>query len=227
MRQAKLLRNIRLGVKTLLLHKLRSFLTMMGVVFGVGSVVAMLAVGEGASKEALEQIRKLGSTNIIITSVKPAEDESGGQRSPFSVVMFGLLYEDERRSRETFDEIERTVPVKIVREEGRLRERTLELRVMGTTADWFELVRRKLIAGRTLTPRDGQRRAGAVVLTEYGARRLLATERTIGQSLRIGGEYYEVVGIVQSESGQGGSFQTRISTRISPSMSPANDTVIS
>ncbi len=208
MRQAKLLRNIRLGVKTLLLHKLRSFLTMMGVVFGVGSVVAMLAVGEGASKEALEQIRKLGSTNIIITSVKPAEDESGGQRSPFSVVMFGLLYEDERRSRETFDEIERTVPVKIVREEGRLRERTLELRVMGTTADWFELVRRKLIAGRTLTPRDGQRRAGAVVLTEYGARRLLATERTIGQSLRIGGEYYEVVGIVQSESGQGGSFQT-------------------
>ena len=44
---------------------------MLGVVFGVGSVIAMLAVGEGASKEALEQIRKLGSNNIIITSVKP------------------------------------------------------------------------------------------------------------------------------------------------------------
>ena len=78
MRQARLLRNIRLGIKTLLLHKLRSSLTMLGVVFGVGSVVAMLAVGEGASKEALEQIRKLGSTNIIITSIKPAEEESGG-----------------------------------------------------------------------------------------------------------------------------------------------------
>ena len=48
---------------------------MLGVVFGVGSVIAMLAVGEGASKEALEQIRKLGSHNIIITSVKPVEDE--------------------------------------------------------------------------------------------------------------------------------------------------------
>jgi putative ABC transport system permease protein len=47
-----------------------------------------------------------------------------------------------------------------------------------------------------------------VVLTEYGARRLLATERTIGKSLRIGGEYYEVVGIVQSESAQGGALQT-------------------
>ena len=91
MRQAKLLKNIRLGIKTLLLHKLRSVLTMMGVVFGVGSVVAMLAVGEGASKEALAEIRKLGSTNIIISSIKPTEDDSGGNRSPFSVVMFGLL----------------------------------------------------------------------------------------------------------------------------------------
>ncbi len=208
MRRTKLVRNIRLGIKTLLLHKLRSFLTMLGVLFGVGSVVAMLAVGEGASKEALEQIRKLGSTNIIVTSIKPAEDESGSTRSPFSVVMYGLLYDDERRARETFDAIERTVPVKIVRKEGRLGERTLDLRVMGTTPDWFDLVQRRLIAGRTLTVRDGHRRAGAVVLTEYGARRLLATERTIGQSLRIGGTYYEVVGIVQSESGMSGSIQT-------------------
>jgi len=204
----KLYRNIRLGIKTLLLHKLRSFLTMLGVVFGVGSVVAMLAVGEGASKEALEAIRKLGSTNIIISSIKPVAEESDGMRSPFSVVMFGLLYEDERRARETFDTIERTVPVKIVRKEGRLGERTLDLRIMGTTADWFDLVQRELIAGRILTPRDSQQRAGVAVLTEFGARRLLATKRTIGQSLRIGGNYYEVVGIVKSESGEGGSIQT-------------------
>ena len=54
-------------------HKLRSFLTTLGVVFGVGSVVSMLAVGEGASAQALEQIRKLGSNNILFNSVKPAE----------------------------------------------------------------------------------------------------------------------------------------------------------
>jgi len=69
MKAVKLYRNVRLGFKTLLLHKLRSFLTMLGVVFGVASVVAMLAVGEGASREALDQIRKLGSTNIIVTSM--------------------------------------------------------------------------------------------------------------------------------------------------------------
>ena len=129
-------------------------------------------------------------------------------RSPFSVLMYGLRYEDERRARDAFVEIERTVPVKVVRKEGRLGERAMDLRIMGTTTDWFDLVRRALIAGRTLTQRDSDQRSGTVVLTEYGARRLLATERTIGQRLRIGSEYYEVVGIVQSESGQGGAIQT-------------------
>ena len=73
--QIRLARNIRLGIENLLLHKLRSSLTMLGVVFGVGSVVAMLAVGEGASKEALEQIRSLGSNNVMINSIKSIEEE--------------------------------------------------------------------------------------------------------------------------------------------------------
>ncbi len=208
MRQIKLLKNIRMGIKTLMLHKLRSVLTMLGVVFGVGSVVAMLAVGEGASKVALAQIRKLGSTNIIVSSVKPLDEEASGVRSPFSVVTYGLLYDDERRAAEAFDAIERTVPVKEVRQEGRMGERTLDLRILGTTADWFDLVHRELIAGRTLNERDGRRRGSVTVLTEYGARRLLATESTIGQRIRIGSEYYEVVGVVKSESSQGGSIQT-------------------
>ena len=54
---SRLGRDVSLGVKNLLLHKLRSFLTMLGLVFGVGSVIAMLAIGEGASRDALERIR--------------------------------------------------------------------------------------------------------------------------------------------------------------------------
>jgi putative ABC transport system permease protein len=200
-------RSIRLGLKTLTLHKLRSFLTMLGVVFGVASVVAMLAVGEGASREALDQIRKLGSTNIMLTSVKPVETEARTV-SPWSMSMYGLLYEDQRRAQEAFATIRRTVPVKIIRKEGRLGARKLDLRIVGTTPDWFDLVRRDVIAGRALTARDAERRASLVVLTEFGARRLLATEQTIGHTLRIGGEYYEVIGIVQSEAGQGGAMQT-------------------
>ncbi|HQL55607.1 MAG TPA: ABC transporter permease, partial [Phycisphaerae bacterium] len=208
MRAMKLYRNIRLGIKTLTLHKLRSFLTMLGVVFGVASVVAMLAVGEGASREALDQIRKLGSTNIIITSMKPVEEESRGTVSPFSMSVYGLLYADEQRAAQALRSIKRTVPVKLVRKEGRLGERKLDMRIVGTTPDWFDLVQRDVIAGRVISPRDAQRHAGVVVLTEYGARRLLATARSLGETLRIGGEYYEVIGIVRSESGQGGAIQT-------------------
>ncbi len=207
MRRVRIIRNIGLGIKNLLLHKLRSFLTMLGVVFGVGSVVAMLAVGEGASVEALEQIRKLGSNNIIITTMQAVEDEAtSSTHSHMSI--YGLLYDDETRIRQSFPSVEHTVPVKLIRKESRLGDKSLELRLVGTVPDWFQLVRRPVIAGRVLLPEDVEGRASVVVLTEFGARRLLATEHTIGQLLRIGGEYFEVIGIVQSEEAQAGGVQT-------------------
>src|SRR3990172_3169585 len=120
-RQAKITRNVLLGIENLLLHKLRSFLTMLGVVFGVGSVVAMLSVGEGASQAALEQIRKLGSNNIIISSVKSVEDEqTTTQHSHMSI--YGLTYEDYRRLSEGFNHIRQTAPAKTIRKETRLYE---------------------------------------------------------------------------------------------------------
>ena len=110
-------REIRLGLKTLMLHKLRSMLTMLGVVFGVGSVIAMLAVGEGASRNALEQIRKLGSTNILVRSMQPAE-EASSQRQRARVSMYGLTYQDHLRLEKTIPDVQRVVPVKVVRSRG-------------------------------------------------------------------------------------------------------------
>ncbi len=206
MTQAKFLRNVMLGIENLLLHKLRSFLTMLGVVFGVGSVVAMLSVGEGASKAALEQIRKLGSNNIIISSMKAVEDEqTTTQHSHMSI--YGLTYEDYQRLSEGFNHIRQTAPAKTMRKETRLFERVMDLRVVGTTPVWFELVPRQIMAGRVLTQPDLDRRAPVAVLTEFGARKLLATQGVIGQTVRIGGNQFEVIGIVKSESGQAGNIQ--------------------
>jgi putative ABC transport system permease protein len=206
MGQTKITRNIWLGIENLLLHKLRSFLTMLGVVFGVGSVVAMLSVGEGASKEALEQIRKLGSNNIIISSVKSAEEEQTSvQHSHMSI--YGLTYEDHHRIAESFSDIQETAPVKLMRKDSRLRERAMELRVVGTTPEWFKLVPREILAGRELLLSDEDKRAPVAVLTEFGARKILATEHTIGQTISIGGDQFEIVGIVRSESGQAGNIQ--------------------
>jgi putative ABC transport system permease protein len=200
------MRNIWLGIENLLLHKLRSLLTMLGVVFGVGSVVAMLSVGEGASKEALEQIRKLGSHNIIISSVKSAEEEATSTTHSHLGV-YGLVYEDHTRIAESFKNIKQTAPVKLMRKDSRLRDKTMELRVVGTTPEWFELVPREVIAGRVLLSSDQDRQGPVAVLTEFGARKILATESTIGQTIRIGGDQFEVVGIVKSESGQAGNIQ--------------------
>jgi putative ABC transport system permease protein len=163
-------------------------------------------VGEGASKEALEQIHKLGSNNIIISSVKPVEEESSSTtRTRMSI--YGITYLDALRISESCSGIRQSVPVKVMRKDARLGQRSLELRVVGTTAAWFDVVPRAVIAGRVLQPADQQRQAPVAVLTEYGARRLLATEGTIGQAIRIGGDAFEVVGIVRSESGQAGSIQ--------------------
>ena len=206
MRQTRIARNIWLGIENLLLHKLRSFLTMLGVVFGVGSVVAMLSVGEGASKEALEQIRKLGSNNIIISSKKSAEEEATStEHSHMSI--YGLTYEDYQRIASSFSHIQKTAPVKLTRKDSRVRARAMELRIVGTTPEWFKLVPREILAGRVLLDSDQQNQAPVAVLTEFGARKILATESTIGQTVRIGSDRFEIIGIVKSESGQAGNIQ--------------------
>jgi putative ABC transport system permease protein len=206
MGKAKIVRNIRSGVENLLLHKLRSFLTMLGVVFGVGSVVAMLSVGEGASKEALDQIRRLGSTNIILSAVKPVQQEHT-MTTQSMMSAYGLTYDDYRRIAEGFGNVRQVAPAKLVRKDARLFERAMELRVVGTRPAWFRVVPREVLAGRVLIDEDVTRRAPVAVLTEYGARKLLATESVIGQPIRIGGAEFQVVGIVRSESGQAGYIQ--------------------
>ncbi len=204
---ARLRRDVKLGVKNLMLHKLRSLLTMLGLVFGVGSVIAMLAIGEGASEEALAQIRKLGSRNIIINAQKPSE-ESGSTQTRVRVNIYGLLYDDLARIQETIPTVVAAVPVKAMEREASFAGRSLDIRVVGTTQNWFKLVDRDLIAGRIMTTRDVESRASVVVLTEFGARRLLATQTAIGSDLRIGGKSYEVIGIVKSEQTHDGSMQT-------------------
>src|SRR5206468_5266952 len=83
----RLKRVVRLGVKSLWLHKLRSLLTVLGIVFGVCSVIDMLAIGEGASFEAQEQIKNLGSQNIILRSVKPPEEQKVSDKGSQSYVL--------------------------------------------------------------------------------------------------------------------------------------------
>src|SRR3954471_19970390 len=84
-------RSLNLGVKSLLLHKLRSGLTILGIVFGVAAVIMMLAVGEGASRDAQEQIAQLGATNIIYRSIKPSDEtQASTSGRPARILNYGL-----------------------------------------------------------------------------------------------------------------------------------------
>jgi len=200
MKHSRLARNIQLGLKDILLHKGRSFLTSLGVVFGVGSVIAMLSVGEGASEEAMSQIRKLGSNNILLSSVKPSDDDGSDSMNREQIInIYGLLYDDELRIRASLPHVQSTAPARIIRKPARLGDKRMELRIVGTTEDWFQLVRRSLLAGRFFTRRDCEAQAPVCVLTEHGARKLLANESSIGQDVVLGGDYFRVVGIISGD----------------------------
>ncbi len=198
---ARILRNLRLGIKTLLLHKLRSLLTMLGVVFGVSSVIAMLAIGEGSKKEALAQIERLGTNNVIIRSRKstesdqPAASGSGNER----VLRYGITYADADRLSQTIPHVKRVVPVRRLPKVAQVEGRAMDMELVGTTPDWFDLVDREMIAGRTINQLDMQRTAPVIVLTENTARRLLATTHSVGEKVRIENKVFTVIGIVRSE----------------------------
>ncbi len=208
MHRSRFLRNLGLGIENVFLHKLRSILTMLGIVFGVASVIAMLSVGEGASRQAMDQIKRLGSQNIILTSSKPLADEAATSSGRTRMLRYGLTYADQKRITETFETVENTVPAKILRKEARVGKRNSNVRVVGTTERWFDLVQRDIIAGRALVSEDITERRAVAVVTEKVARKLLAVDHALGTTLRVGENMFEIVGIVGTEIGEGSSVQT-------------------
>ncbi|MCY2960827.1 MAG: ABC transporter permease [Planctomycetota bacterium] len=195
MRRASLLGTVRLGINSLMLHKLRSILTTLGVLFGVSSVIAMLAIGEGASEEAQEQIRKLGSRNVILRSVKPTEDVvSGGEATRVS--SYGLTDFDFQRVDQTFPGVLRAVPVRQLQQEVRLNDRALNPRVLATIPEYVSVTGRPTSEGRFLSPEDQLRFANVCVLGYEVARYLSPFETPIGKRIKIGADYFTCVGVL-------------------------------
>lgn len=198
----RLLNTIRLGVKNLLLHKMRSILTMLGIIFGVASVIAMLAIGEGASFEAQEAIKELGSNNIIIRSVKPPQDEQarGGQTG--MAVEYGLTYRDADRIRATIPHLDEVYPMRIFRENVRFSTRQIQSQVTGTLPGHLDLLNVPVFRGRFLTEVDQQYKRNVCVVSDSLAKRLFDFREPIGNAVRIGSHSYKVVGVVADRQGR-------------------------
>ena len=104
---------IRLGLKSIRLHALRSFLTSLGIILGVASVIVMVSIGEGNKQSALRAIESLGATNIIVRSQRPPESQQVGSQRRSFVAKFGMTPEDQRRL-EKFVDASQIIPLKSV-----------------------------------------------------------------------------------------------------------------
>ena len=200
MRASQLVSTIKLGIKSLLLHKLRSGLTMLGIIFGVCSVIAMLAIGEGASYEAQEAIKNLGSNNIIIRSLKPPEDnkEAGGTRG--RELNYGLTYDDGARIYSTIPGVHRVLPMRIIRENVRFNENYLPCQVIGTTPIYPEIAGVSVVRGRFICDTDELHQQNVCAITTGLANRLFPYQDPLTQAVKVDGVYYRVVGLVQEQA---------------------------
>jgi putative ABC transport system permease protein len=191
---------VRLGVKSLLLHKLRSALTMLGIIFGVCSVIAMLAIGEGASYEAQEAIKRLGSENIILRSLKPPEDSKQSGVGRGTAIDYGLTYRDGARIQSTIPGVARVLPVRIIRENVRFSKNSVACQVIGTLPFYGEIVGLDLLRGRFLTETDERNNDNVCALTVGLAQQLFPYQDPLDQSVRVDAFYYRVVGLVREKN---------------------------
>ena len=187
-------------MRSLWLHRLRSLLTVLGIVFGVCSVIAMLAIGEGASFEAQEQIKNLGSQNIIVRSVKPPEEQKVSDKgSQNYVLQYGLTYLDVSRIRSTIPGVTVVLPARNIRDYVWNISRRVDCEVVGTVP-WYPQMRNQHVAsGRFFTDNDMEAQTSVCVLGADMIPALFPLESPLGKHVRVGADYYQVIGVMEPQ----------------------------
>jgi hypothetical protein len=194
-----LIRAIIQGVRSLMLYPLRSMLTVLGIIFGVCSVIAMLAIGEGQKQKAEEEIKKLGAINVIITSQKPIAQEVQGQRTGF-VAKYGVKYDDAVRIADLRDAgVIRVLPEKIRREDVSFDQFVKKDRaIYGTTPYFLEFSQAEVVMGRFLSEEDEMTKNNVCVISTTLASELFAYQNPLTNEIKVGKYYYRVVGLVRT-----------------------------
>ncbi len=195
----RLKRSVILGIKSLWMHKLRSLLTAMGIVFGVCSVIAMLAIGEGASYEAQQQIKDLGSQNIILASVKPTDRKTSGEQERSLILEYGITYADVAQIQATVPGVLVSIPSRDVKDFIWNEAQSVDGVTIGTVS-WFPQMRnRSITRGRFFTEVEMAKRSPVCVLSQSLARQLFPLSEAIGDTVRIQTNYFRVIGVINDD----------------------------
>ncbi len=202
-------RGFSLAVRSLWLHKLRSMLSVLGIIIGTFAVITLISFGEGTMKDALDDIARQGATNIMVRSLKPPDDSSTTRRA--RIANYGLTYTDFDRFT-TIPNIVRMVPMRIFPQEIRYHERMRTGRVVATTAEYPEVNSDvRMSVGRFLNEDDDREMRNVAVLGSDVCDKLFPFEDPLKQTVDLGKFSYEVIGVVANRmplSAVGGSSQS-------------------
>ena len=186
-------------------HKMRSALTMLGIVFGVGAVIAMLSIGAGAEQEALATISRLGLENVV---VRAREIKGEEERREVRSKSLGVSLRDGEAIRDAIKGVHQVVPkVEIEPWKVHAAEGSSDARVYGVAAEHASLVHLAVNEGRFLDSLDIRDHTQVAVIGEAVRRDLFGYGQALGQHLKINDVWFEVVGVLASAGGEVDNFQ--------------------
>ena len=185
-------------------NKLRAGLTSLGILFGVASVIAMLAIGKGAEQEILEQMRLLGSNNVIITPAEEEQQEGAVQRDEghkepkrFSP---GLTVQDARSIAEVVPSVAATsseiVLNTLITREGHRRSGKL----VGVDTSYFRLQNLRIAEGAGFSPMHVERGAPVAIIGHGVRTRFFTREEPLGGRIKVGDGWLTVVGVLEDRA---------------------------
>jgi putative ABC transport system permease protein len=173
-----------LGLKNLRLHKLRSLLTALGIILGVGAVIVMVAIGEGAKQAAMEQMEQLGATNVLVRSVLPPESTDASQKTQ-RILDYGLKRKDFERLK-TLPQLDSIVPLRDTEQRVTRADIRATAKAIGTTPQAFSVMNLELDRGRYFNAVDFEGNAPVCVLGAMAAQQLFPFTDPLGESIMVG-----------------------------------------
>ena len=193
----QLAENVRVAVFGLIDHKFRSFLTMLGIIFGTASVIAMVSIGEGAKKQALAKYQDLGVSNIIIRDKDLTDTELEQVRMKFSQ---GLSLEDTRAIDEIVPGVVGIAPQAEARLEAKYEDRSSKATVIGITPSIKGILNYNLDKGEFINDDFYDRQLKVCILGATIAHELFSYEEPVGMNLKLGDQWFEVVGVMKTKA---------------------------
>jgi len=195
-----------LSVIGLLSHKLRTVLTMLGIIFGVAAVIAMLSIGEGAKQESLAQIRQMGISNIIVQHWNKAKDNPNQESNTDKNRSRGLTWDDARSIAAIVPMAEYVTPQRELQTKTQAGSTTFQTMVVGTIPEYLAVLNAKVASGVFFTRDDVLEARRVCVLGSDAKRALFFFDDPLGGRVKIQNQWFTVIGVLEDKGAAGGKI---------------------